>query len=462
MVSVLRQACRRDACRSIHILLLVFGLLFGSVQVDAAARRVAVVLELEGVIGPAAADYVGRELAHAKAEQAKVVVLQMDTPGGLDTSMREIIRAILASPVPVLTYVGPSGARAASAGTYILYASHIAAMAPGTNVGAATPVSISGGLPTTPGQRPEQSAPQPSKPGSTMETKAINDAVAYIRSLAEFRGRDADWAEKAVREAVSLSAESARKQKVIDTIAGSIDDLLKQVDGRSVRIGEATAKLDTQDLVLLRVEPDWRTRTLGVITNPNVALILILVGFYGLVFEFMIPGTFLPGTAGAICLLLGLYALAELPFTFAGLSLILLGLGMIVSEAFIPSAGILGIGGVVAFVLGATLLMEPGEAPGFGLWWPMIAGIAITALGLALLVGRLAFKSRRSKRVTGREAMIGSMAQVMDWSGGSGHVLTQGERWKAVAEEPLKADQRVRIVGLDGLTLRVRAADGNN
>jgi membrane-bound serine protease (ClpP class) len=460
MVSVLRQACRRDARRSIHILLLAFGLLFGSVQVDAAARRVAVVLELEGVIGPAASDYVSRELAQARVQQAKVVVLQMDTPGGLDTSMREIIRAILASPVPVLTYVGPSGARAASAGTYILYASHIAAMAPGTNVGAATPVSISGGLPTS--QRPEQSAPEHGKPGSTMEAKAINDAVAYIRSLAELRGRDADWAEKAVRDAVSLSAESARKQKVIDILAGSIDDLLKQVDGRSVKIGEATAKLDTHDLVLLRVEPDWRTRTLGVITNPNVALILILVGFYGLVFEFMIPGTFLPGTAGAICLLLGLYALAELPFTFAGLSLILLGLGMIVSEAFIPSAGILGIGGVVAFVLGATLLMEPGEAPGFGLWWPMIAGIAITALGLALLVGRLALKSRRSKRVTGREAMIGSMAQVMDWSGGSGHVLTQGERWNAVAEEPLKADQRVRIVGLDGLTLRVRAADGNN
>ncbi|MGC3962810.1 MAG: nodulation protein NfeD [Rhodocyclaceae bacterium] len=458
MISVLGQTCRRNVCRSIPMLLLAVGVLFVCAQASAAAGRVAVVLELEGAIGPAASDYVSRGLAQAKALRANVVVLQMDTPGGLDTSMREIIRAILASPVPVLAYVSPSGARAASAGTYILYASHIAAMAPGTNVGAATPVSIGGGLPAPPGQRPEQSAPEPGKP-NTMETKAINDAVAYIRSLAEFRGRDADWAEKAVRDSVSLSAEAAYKQKVVDILAGSVNNLLKQVDGRSVKIGEATGKLDTRDLTLLRVEPDWRTRMLGVITNPNVALILIMIGFYGLVLEFMIPGSFLPGTMGAICLLLGLYALAELPFTFAGLGLILLGLGMIVSEAFIPSAGVLGIGGVVAFVLGAMLLMEPGEAPGFGLWWPMVAGIAITALGLALLVGRLALKSRHSKRVTGREAMIGSTALVMDWSDGSGHVLTQGERWNAVAEEPLKADQRVRIVGLDGLTLHVRATD---
>ncbi|MFA9441639.1 nodulation protein NfeD [Uliginosibacterium sp. sgz301328] len=461
MISALRQVCRHDVCHSIHVFLLALGLLLASALAGAAPGRVAVVLELQGAVGPAMSDYVSRGLAQAKAQQARVVVLQMDTPGGLDTSMREIIRAILASPIPVLTYVGPSGARAASAGTYILYAGHIAAMAPGTNVGAATPVSI-GGLPSAPGQRPEQSAPEPGKAGSTMEAKAINDAVAYIRALAEFRGRNVEWAEKAVREAMSLSAESAYKLQVIDILAGSIEDLLRQADGRSVRIGGATARLDTRDLALVHVPPDWRTRTLGVITNPNVALILLMIGFYGLVLEFMIPGTFLPGTVGAICLLLGLYALAELPFTFAGLGLILLGLGMMVSEIFIPSAGVLGIGGVVAFVFGATLLMEPGEAPGFGLWWPMVAGIAITALGLALLIGRLAFKSRRTKRVTGREAMIGSLAQVLDWADGSGYVLTQGERWKAVADEPLVANQRVRIVGLDGLTLRVRPADGNN
>jgi membrane-bound serine protease (ClpP class) len=426
-------------------------------------RRVAWVLTIDGPIGPATADYVVRGLAKAREADAAAVVLQIDTPGGLDTSMREMIRAILASPVPVLSWVGPSGARAASAGTFLLYASPIAAMAPGTNLGAATPVQIGGGMPI-----PGQPDNRPAKDGETeepaaapkaaAEAKALNDAIAYIRSLAELHGRDMAFAEASVRDAASLSADDALKQGVIDLIAASIPELLDQAHGREVRVGERRVTLDTRGLALERHAPDWRARLLAAITNPNVALILMLIGIYGLIFEFMNPGSLVPGTIGAISLLLGLYALSVLPVDYAGIALMALGVALIVAEAFSPSLGILGIGGVVAFAAGAMLLFDT-DVPGFGVSVPFVAGLAIAFLGGALLIARLFVKARRAPPVTGPAALVGLEAEVVDWAAGHGRVHVAGERWRAYGPPSLATGQRVRVLAVRGLDLAVGAPD---
>ena len=421
-----------------------------------------VVITIDGAISPATADYAVRGIRKAGEQRARLVVLKLDTPGGLDNSMRSIIKAILASPVPVATYVAPDGARAASAGTYILYASHIAAMAPATNLGAATPVAIGGGgdEPVTGRDRADKARSkdkdkaQPTTRES-MRSKQINDAAAYIRSLANMRGRNADWAERAVREAVSLSAAEARKLKVVDLVARDLPDLLKQVDGRKVNVAGAEHTLNTGGATLVEVEPDWRTRLLMVVTDPSVAVILMMIGLYGILFEFMNPGFVLPGVLGGICLLIALYAFQLLPINYAGIALILLGIAFIVAEAFMPSFGALGIGGVVALAIGMVILIDPEVAPGFDIPLGFIAGFS-AMMGLAVFATVfLAVKARRQPVVSGREDMRGADAVVLEDFDGEGWARVHGERWRVKSAVPLKAGEHARVTAISGLTLTV-------
>jgi len=445
-------------------LLIVVGAGLACVAAGAGVPPKVRILELEGSIGPATSDYFARALEKAAEDQVEVVVLRMDTPGGLDTSMRSIIKRIVASAVPVVSYVAPSGARAASAGTYILYASHVAAMAPGTNLGAATPVQL-GGLPGGLGREKDQEQGEtedegadPSagkKPASAMTQKLVNDAVAYLKGLAQLRGRNAEWAEKAVREAASLPAEEALREGVIDLIAPDVQDLLAQLQGRAVDLGGKERVLNTQGAVVERVVPDWRSRLLSVIANPSIAYVMMLIGIYGLIYEFANPGAIVPGTLGTISLLLALYAFQLLPINYAGVGLLLLGLALMVAEAFVPSFGALGIGGIVAFVIGSVILIDT-DAPGYGIALPLILSFAVVS-ALAMF-GTLSFalKARSRPVVSGQEELIGAIGRVVDGGDGEASVRIHGEIWAARSDQALKAGERVEITGIDGLTLMVR------
>jgi membrane-bound serine protease (ClpP class) len=425
----------------------------------AGAAQHALILDIDGAIGPPTADYVVSALAAAKPDEVGLVILRMNTPGGLDTSMREIIKAILASPIPVATYVAPNGARAASAGTYIAYASAVAAMAPSTNIGAATPVQLGGDQPLAPEpkQKPEQSQPDKGgEPGNAMGRKMVNDAVAYIRGLAALNGRNAEWAAEAVRSAASLPAAEALALHVIDVIADDIPDLLRQIDGRTATVAGKPQRLATAGLETVAAPPGWRTELLALITNPNVAFILMLIGVYGLILEFFNPGAVAPGLVGTICLLLALYALALLPINYAGAALVLFGVALMVAEAHIGAFGALGVGGIAAFVVGA-LLMFPEPAPGFALSDGVVIGAAIGSAAVFLLLLAVGLRGRKRPVVTGGEALLGSEGETLSWRDREGRVRVKGEIWQARADAPLAAGSRVKVVGRDGLVLRVEA-----
>lgn len=453
------DAFTRSLLLTLLALLLAAGLTVA--QEPTAAGRV-YLIEVSGGIGPATSDHIRRGIARAQADGATAVVLRIDTPGGLDAATRDINQALLAAQVPVIGYVAPEGARAASAGTFILYATHLAAMAPATSLGAASPVAIGGGDPGGPSpRRPTPGAGQDddddgeAEDGTAMSRKVTNDAVAYLRGIAERRGRDVAFAEAAVRDAATLTAREALERGVIEIVATDLDDLLAQADGRTVRLGEREATLALAGAVVETLAPDWRNRLLSVITDPSIAYFLLLIGLYGLVFEGYNPGALVPGVVGAISLLLALYALQVLPVNYAGIALIVLGVVLMTAELFLPSFGTLGIGGVVALVAGSVMLFDT-DVPGFGVPRGLIGAVAGVS-GLAFLaIGWLAVRARRRPVVTGRHELIGHVAIARGDFEGRGHVRIRGEDWQARSSAPVRAGEPVVVTGLDGLVLLVR------
>ena len=424
-----------------------------------------IVIDVAGPIGPATRDFITRSLEHSATIGAELLIIRLDTPGGLDASTRDIAKVILSSPVPVATWVAPEGARAASAGTYILYASHVAAMSPATNVGAATPVAIgvTNGSPPRDqqpfeqhGAEADQEDPGPAEiPTDTMSRKAINDSAAWIRGLAEMRGRNAEWAEQAVREALSITSEEALETGVIDLIAHDLGDLLDQTDGMVVNVNGIDVTLHTRGLAIEMLLPDWRNELLAVITSPTIAYLLLLIGIYGLVLEGYSPGALVPGISGAICLLLALYALQMLPVNYAGLGLILLGILLMIAEVMVPSFGILGIGGIVAMVIGSIILIDT-DVPGFAVSRSLIGAVAVAgSLGLMAIIW-FAVKARQRPVVSGREQMVGASGTALESFEERGEVFVHSERWSAVSGAPVREGQQIIVTGVEGLTLEVR------
>lgn len=425
-----------------------------------------IVVRLDGMIAPALADLVHRSLERAQSQRAALVVLEMDTPGGLDTSMRAIIKDILASPVPVVTYVAPRGARAASAGTFILYASHIAAMAPATNVGAASPVAI-GAPPGAPGMPPTERPDSEDKgksgkdgradsgrPRDVMREKAENDAAAYLKSLAQLRGRNSGFADRAVRAAESISAEDALREGVIDVIAADLPELLSKIDGREVRVASGTIRLDVAGASVRTIEADWRMRALAVLSNPTVAVMLLMIGIYGLFVEFTSPGWAVPGVGGAICLLLALYALHLLPVNWAGVALIALGAALMIAEVFLPSFGVIGVGGIVAFIVGGLMLIDV-ELPGYGLSPAVIVAVAACSAAAIAAFGTFVVRARRRPLASGHAELIGATGTVLHADAAETWAEVRGERWRVTSGTPLAAGDAVRVTGVDGLRLDV-------
>ncbi len=405
----------------------------------------AILLEIKGPIGPPFVSFIEKALKDAASIQSPLLILQIDTPGGLDTSMRKIIQLIMTSPVPVVTFVSPGGARAASAGTYILYSSHVSAMAPGTNLGAATPVQMAGK--TNPGNKEPDGE-------SDMQRKIIKDAEAYIRSLAQLRGRNVEWAVQAVRNADSLSAEEALQKNVIDILATHVPDLLAQLDGKEIKLINQSQVLRTSGLTIKKIEPDWHTQLLSFITNPNVAYILMLIGIYGLIFEFAAPGTFISGIVGAISLMLSLYAFQVLPISYAGFALMLFGLALMIAEAFAPSFGILGLGGGLAFIIGSIFLMDT-SVPGYGISPALVGTLGLLNLAFFAFVLGAVIQARKRPVVTGAEIMVGTKAVALEDFDSEGKVKTRGEIWQARSPVSVEAEQDLKITGTDGLVLLV-------
>jgi len=429
----------------------------------AQADGTAILLDLEGAIGVATAEYIINGIEEAEDRGAELVIIRMDTPGGLVNPMRDIVKAILGSDVPVATYVSPDGARADSAGTYILLASHIAAMAPTTHLGAATPVALGGGGPGKKDgpdddeESDEKEEKDATDTGSAMDKKVMNDAIAYIRGLAEAHGRNAEWAEKAVTEAATLTATEALENNVIDLIAADRAELLQKINGRELKVNNRTVVLETESITVETLEPSWRLKVLSTIASPEVALLLLMIGIYGLLFEGYNPGAIVPAVAGVICLLLAAYALQVLPVNYAGLALIIVGIVLIVAEAVVPSFGALGIGGIAAFIFGAIMMFDSG-VPGFGISVTFVVVLALVAgLFLLWLVSYLV-RLRRRGAVSGRASIIGGTGTAMQSFTGEGKVWLEGEAWAAVSKVPLEQGQEVVVRAMDGLTLEVEPA----
>lgn len=446
-------------------MLMAWAVIAGNAGADnaSAAREIAI----DGAVGPAIGDYIVDEIHQADSDHVPVIILRLDTPGGLSASMRDIVKAILASPVPIIGYVAPAGARAASAGTYILYAAHIAAMAPATNLGAATPIEMGGGNDQATGDNAPKNGATPAdgdakhddtpdlSNAATERRKQVNDAVAYIRGLAERRNRNADWAEKAVRQAASLSAQQAAKQNVIDLVADNEQALLAAIDGRTVSTVGGDVTLHTKNLEIEKRTPGWRTALLAIVTDPTVAYLLFMIGIVGLVAEALAPGTTLPGTVGGISLIAALYAFHMLPVSYGGAALIVLGVLLFVAEAFVPSFGALGLGGIIAIVFGSIMLMDS-DVPGYDVSMGVIIGIAIAAaLILALMVVMFA-RSRRAHVETGHEGLIGRECIALDDFEREGRVWLHGESWQAVSDTPVLRDQPLTVTSVDGLTVFVQ------
>lgn len=448
---------QRNILRLLSLLLLaVGGTLLAAGQSTTNDDGFVAAIDIDSGIGPATAEYVDNASQQAIDDGAKAIVLRLDTPGGLSASMHEIINDILASPVPVLGYVAPEGARAASAGTYILYATHVAAMAPATHLGAATPVSMGGDSPLPAAGGSTASAASSGKAGNAERHKVVNDAIAYIRSLAKRRGRNADWAEKAVRNAATLTAGEAKAKNVIDLTAADTADLLDQASGRSVQLQQETRQLALSGLPVHTYAPDWRSRFLGVITNPTIAYLLLMAGIWGILLEVFHPGVMWPGVTGAICLLVGLYGMHMLPVNYAGLALMALGLILIVTEMFVPSFGALGLGGIIAFVGGSIMLMNTG-VPGFALNVGVISGIAVGGIGvLALLLWAL-LHARRTHETVGDQNMLdaeGELLQAVS-ANGTSWARIHGERWQVHSDSDLPSGTPVRVTKRNGLVLWV-------